>query len=69
MSPAKPPEDAKVLRHADAMGRAARRLGESERSLSALWSVWCGANGVDEAAAAVGWLTAMDSFLGADESN
>ena len=61
--------DSDVLRHAAAMGRAARKLGETESALRTLWAAWCEARSLDEAAARVGWTVALEEVSGPAATN
>lgn len=55
------PTDDVILRHAAAMGRAARKTGEPVSALRALWRIWCADHGVDPEA---GWAAAVEAFEG-----
>jgi hypothetical protein len=50
-----------ACRHAAAMGRAARKTGENEAALRAMWTAFCDANGLEFA---IGWSVALAVFTG-----
>jgi hypothetical protein len=64
-----PVTDDDIRRHASAMGRAARRLGEPEYALKALWSAWCEKHHLDSERSERGWRWALAAFGGRELEN